>query len=199
MNDIKNITDKILADAQLFADEVRKNAQQHAEEIVSSYRAQADNAFRGAVEKAQRDADEAVSRAKSALQLKERNLILGAKCEILDEVFDKAAARIVNMPSDEYINLLIEWFKTAADDRDTVILLNERDLKAVGQRFFDEASRIFSEKFESRTLELSPVSVKIDGGFILKSGDIEINATVKAVLASLRKSRENDIFKLLFD
>lgn len=199
MNDIKNITDKILADAQLFADEVKENALKRAEQTVSSYRAQADSAFRDAVERAKREAADNVSRAESARRLKERNLLLAAKCEILDEVFEKAAERIINLPSDEYINLLIKCFKTAADDRDTVILLNGRDLKAVGQRFFAEASRIFSEKFKNRTLELSPVPVQIDGGFILKSGDIEINATVKSLLSSLRKSHENDIFKLLFD
>lgn len=199
MNDIKNITDKILSDAQLWADEALKNANEQAEEILNSYTQKADKMKEETLLKAQQDAEDAVAHAQGAQKLRERNAVLAAKCEILDEAFSAAANSLSQLSADDYTQLLIKLFKAAHVTQSCIICMNQKDLDTVANGFLKEAKKLLSQENPALTLELSDKPVKISGGFILKNGDIELNCSLESFLSMCREKHENNIFKLLFN
>ena len=198
MNDIKNLTDKIIADAEAYAKAISEDAAKQAEEIISSYRAKAQAIIDAEAEKATKASGEAESRNLSAQKLNERNAVLAVKAQTLDAVFEKASAHLLSLGKEEYIQLLLRFFKDSATSGDMLLCLNEKDLKAVGNDFYTMAKDYFEKEFSGSVLTLSDAPVQIDGGFILKSGDIEYNCSVSAYLASFREKHQNEIYKLLF-
>ena len=58
-------------------------------------------------------------------------------------------------------------------------MLSEKDLSRVPSDFEDKANVVATKK--GGTVELSKEAVNIDGGFILKYGNIEINSSIDAL------------------
>lgn len=199
MNDIKNLTDKIIADAEAYAKSVSDDAAKQAEEIISSYRQKAQAILDLEAEKAEKAAKEASSRNLSSQKLNERNAVLAVKAQALDLVFEKASAHLLSLAKDEYVQLLFRFFKDSATSGDMLLCLNENDLKTIGKDFYPMAKDYFEKKFPGSVLTLSDVPAQIDGGFILKNGDIEYNCSVSAYLADFREKHQNEIYKILFN
>ncbi|MBQ9922401.1 MAG: hypothetical protein IJO52_09445 [Clostridia bacterium] len=199
MNDIKNLTDKIIADANAYAAAMAEDAAKQADEIISSYRQKAQAILDSEAEKAEKAANEAISRNLSSQKLNERNAVLSVKAQILDDVFKKASGHLLALGKDEYTQLLLGFFKDSACKGNLALCLNEKDLKAVGNDFYAVAKEYFEKEFPGCTLTLSEVPVKIDGGFILKNGDIEYNCSVSGYLSALREKHQNEIYKILFN
>lgn len=199
MNDIRNITDKIISDAQILADAAEQLALAQAEEILRGYREKADRIRLDTQEKAKREAADALSRAESSHKMRERNILLEAKCRLLDEVFERAAAHFYGLESKKYTKLLMSFFDIAQTAHNSVLFMNKKDLKTVGNNFYTEAKKSFTKKNPGFTLTLSGTPVNIDGGFIIKNGDIELNCSISGFLSDFRQQHENDIFRLLLD
>ena len=199
MNDIKNLTDKIIADANAYAAAMAEDSAKQADEIISSYRQKAQAILDSEAEKAEKAANEAISRNLSSQKLNELNAVLSVKAQILDDVFKKASGHLLALGKDEYTQLLLGFFKDSACKGNLALCLNEKDLKAVGNDFYAVAKEYFEKEFPGCTLTLSEVPVKIDGGFILKNGDIEYNCSVSGYLSALREKHQNEIYKILFN
>ena len=199
MNDIKNLTDKIIADAEAFAKSVSEDASKQADEIISSYRQKAQEILASEAEKAEKAAAEATSRNLSSQKLSERNALLGIKAQALNSVFKKASSHLLSLDKKEYTELLLRFFKSSACKGDMLLCLNKKDLETVGNDFYTTAKSYFEKEFPGSSLTLSDTPVSIDGGFILKSGDIEYNCSVSAYLSSFREMHQNEIYKILFN
>ena len=199
MNDIKNLTDKILEDAAAFAEITAKDARKQADEIIESYRLKADALLNAETEKAEKSAAELISRNDSSSKLRERNALLGVKAQMLDEAFSGAAEHFRNLPSDKYIELLLRFFKEAMGPGNMTICMNKKDLETVGKDFLAAAKEIFSKEYPGFSLTLSDEPHQTDGGFILKKGDIELNCSVSESLSACRQRYQNEIYKILFN
>ncbi|MBE6688556.1 MAG: hypothetical protein E7588_04665 [Ruminococcaceae bacterium] len=199
MNDIKNITDRIISDAKAYADEVINSAKAQAEEILDEYKKKSDKLVTSEHLKAQHTAADMVSRTESAQKMLERNALLNAKCEIIDEVFERALKELTQLSAEKYTVLLTSIFEKADISESCVICMNQKDLGTVGNSFLEKAKEIMLGKYADSSVILSDVPAKISGGFIVKSGNIEYNCSLENCLADFRKSHENDILKLLFN
>lgn len=199
MNDIKNLTDKIIADANAHAAALAEDAAKQADEIISSYRQKAQAILESEAEKAEKAAQEAVSRNLSSQKLNERNAVLAVKAQILDSVFEKASGHLLSLEKEEYTQLLLGFFKASACRGDITLCLNEKDLITVGKDFYTLAKDYFEKEFPGCVMTLSETPVQIDGGFILKSGDIEYNCSVSGHLSALREKYQSEIYKILFN
>ena len=199
MNDIKNITDKIISDATAYAAANENIAVAKAEESIEACKAKADKIISDAEILAQKEADSAVMRAENSQKMSRRNKLLAAKGEVLVKVFEQAKIQICNAEPKAYLNFLLKLFSRTMTACDGVLMLNQNDLKSIGNDFYAEAKKLFEREHPDFNLTLSDTAADIDGGFILKNGDIEFNCSVSSVLNDFREKRENDIFKLLFD
>ena len=110
---LEKVTGKLLAEAEEDAAAVISAAEEKCRKI---------NEFNDAeIKKTADEARSAVdieranifSRARSAAGTETRNIILAAKCEILDAAFDEAKERICKLPGQDYESFIVSRIKDA--------------------------------------------------------------------------------------
>lgn len=221
MTGLDKITSKIISDAEAEADKTIRAAVAESEKIDKEYREKAKIARDDMITYAESEASNRISRIKSAMALEERNVILAAKSELIDEAFALAKKDISEMSGKKYIDFVSEILSSVmlgqskaveAELRDygdaeleTVdeyeVIFNESDREKYGREIVDAAKinitghngKPFADK-----LVLSEKTADIDGGFILAYGDVFVNCSVSMLLSNLRSSCEGIVYKTLF-
>lgn len=221
MTGLDKITSKIISDAEAEADKTIKAAVAESEKIDKEYREKAKIARDDMITYAESEASNRISRIKSSMALEERNVILAAKSELIDEAFALAKKDISEMSGKKYIDFVSEILSSVmlgqskaveAELRDYgdaelenvdkyEVIFNESDREKYGREIVDAAKinitghngKPFADK-----LVLSEKTADIDGGFILAYGDVFVNCSVSMLLSNLRSSCEGIVYKTLF-
>lgn len=220
MTGLSKITDRIMADAQADARAILAEADEEVKAIALRYQQQAAAIREKLDAAAEREAAGMVSRAKSGAAMAERNTVLDARSTLIDRAFERARNEIRNLPADKYLDLIITFLLSilkrmreeekinrelygeedapAAEHYD--VLLCESDLEKYRGTFMDAVRRRLIGNAElGEKLRLSSTPVDIDGGFILRCGDIEINASLSMLIAGVRATHEVRVSHILFD
>lgn len=131
----------------------------------------------------------------SAARLQRRRKLLEAKQEILARTLEQALERLYALPGEEYFNLLIKMAAACAERAEGELLLCERDLPRRPQDF---ARRLAQALPEGAALAVSDEPRPIDGGFILKYGEIEHNCSFRAIFDARREELTDRMRDILF-
>lgn len=180
----------ILKDAQDSADKIIEDAEKKAQEIRAGILDGADARCDKIIAEAKKQAETAVNNGNSAAALIKRDRILKEKSAMIDEVLQAAADRINGLDDEKYFKFLAE---TAESNRMTAggeVFLCERDLKRKTDKF--------KEELEKLGLTLCDSPVGIDGGFILKYGDIQMNCGIGALIREKREILTDKVNRILF-
>lgn len=215
MNSSEKITAKIISVAENEANEIISAAEKEAAEITEQYKKKAAAITKEAEAELFAEADSIRSRIKASSEKLSRNIMLDAKSERLDEAFEKALIKLITLPDAEYERMLsimlvstvkkqIEIEKRAIEqDKEEAeictsyeVLLCEKDQKRVGAALTREASAI--AKAEGKELSVSKKAASIDGGFVLRAGNIEINCSIGLIISQMRDELEGDVYRILF-
>lgn len=218
---LEKITDKIIADAAAEAERIRSDAKARCEQISAEYRDRAVKRREEMTEIIQREATSQVTRAKSSAEMQKRNLLLAAKSDLVDGVFRGAWDAMKGLSDEAYTALLagilsaalLEQLETerssmALNGEDAVeipekyeVLLNQNDRTRCGEALITSVCRKLAPKASKEALGrlvLSPKTVPIDGGVILRCGDVEINGSFELLFAQLRSELETEVSSALF-
>ncbi len=131
-----------------------------------------------------------LGRGEAAAILQRRKILLKEKQQIIQEIVEKARESILNLPDKEYFELILKMLNRYAKDGNCSILLSPRDKERVPQDFVEE--------LDKRSIRLSGVNERIDGGFILVYGDIEENCSFDALFAASKDTLQDKISALIF-
>lgn len=190
---------KILEEAQQQAQNNIERARQKAADISSMALNEAERKRREIIEKAHAEAAEREIRIISYAELEARNQRLKAKQEVIEEAFEKAVARLKELPSDQYINILADMIVRAVSTGDEEIILSKEDKNRIG----DNIVKVVNERLKASkikgNLRLAEETRDIQGGFIMRSGDIEINNSLEAIIRMRRDKLEAEVVKMLFE
>ena len=221
MRGLSKITDKILDEARAEAAERLAAADAESAKIYAEYKQRAEKEAIDAELAVKEEATQIIARAKSSEQNVRKNIIFKAQGDMIDRAFVSAKDELCELPDDQKLELLSGLMITAlaseyeaeqsradiygvdecegvryyevmlnAKDRDRVgnalIALFKR--KIVGKDFGDMPSRV----------SLSSQTVDIEGGLIIKVGDVEINCSIETIVSRLRPSLEAKVAKILF-
>lgn len=218
MTGLSKITDKILTEARLDAEEKLRAADEECRKIKAEYSARAEEYRKAADTAARREAEEIVSRARSGEAISARNTVLKVRGETVDRAFELAVDEILALPRDRYLELLISMLTSSLrikleDERvrrengddcedegipsECVVYLNERDLSLYGKDFMSAALPAAAQ-ITSNTVSLSDTPARINGGLILRYGSIEINCSLSSIIGQLRPSLEARVSHVLF-
>ncbi len=218
---LSKITDKILAEAQAQADAKMAEADAKCAEIGREYDQKAAQIRAQIDEQTKREAAEIVSRAKSSEAMLRRNTALEAESEMIDEAFEMARKEILNLSNERYLEMLLMLLSSAlrrqAEDEKLSrelygegedapqsdryeVILNLRDRERCGEALIKEIGVRMGKENKAMTekLALSEETAMIDGGLILRYGDIEINCSLKALFAQIRPELEAKVKGRLF-
>lgn len=190
MTSAEKILAGILADAKATAEQKKAAAKETAQSIIAEAEREA------AVLTAETDKEIARQTAliektgASGAALILRDASLSAKRELIEETLAEARESILSLPDAEYFELLCA-IAESSDCRKGEIYLSAKDISrdtAVLKRYLAENG-----------LTLSAQSADIDGGFILKNGDIEINASLDALIHEKHAELVDNINQILFN
>lgn len=227
MNGIEKITQQIAADTQAQVQETLSLAQAEAAGITASYQAQADALEKSLAEKGAQAAQQREARLASMAQMEARKLTLAAKQEMVSKAFDKALEDLLNLPDDQYVDLLVglilkgvrtgrEQVIFSAKDRSrfgkvAVTRANEALAKEAAPKLPEElaeskAGAMLEKVVQSATallsgnamLTLAEETRPMAGGLILRDEKVETNCSFEVLIHLQRDTLAAEVAKALF-
>ena len=198
MAGVERIKEKILDDARLQVKNIIEQAESEAADTIRSAQQEADSKKAVLLENAEKEAVELRKRLIAVAELEGRKSKLRVKQELIEEVFAKVLEKLNNMPKDQYESILIEMVVGAVQSGQEKIILSQRDKQRVSPEFTDKINKRLSERKINGNIALATETGNFNGGFILKSGDIEVNNSFEAIIKMQRDDLEVEVVKALF-
>lgn len=190
---IENIMGNILAEAQEESNQVLEKSRDKSLALVAEAKAKAEKLQEEFHDKARIEADLLKSRRTSVANLEVRKMRLGAKQAFVSKCFDIALEQLANLEKDAYL----EFMAGAIADIDTdsgELLLNPRDREAIGAELINRVN----STGKVGTLTLAEDTIDAKGGFILRKGSMEMNATLETMVNEIREAATPEVVKALF-
>ena len=226
MNGLEKITARIEQDSNAEIAAILQQADAEAEAIRRQYTDEAAAQAAKADGEAARAARERVERLESAAKMEARSLLLSAKQALVDRAFDQAAQQLLELPEEEYTELLAKLAAASAKTGREEVLLNSLDRAAVGPAVVARANQILAREVapalpeelkESKAgriidkvvtgasailqgtgmLSLSGETRDITGGLILRDGNVEVNCAFETQLRLLREEMSAQVAAVL--
>ncbi|MBE6555797.1 MAG: hypothetical protein E7663_06185 [Ruminococcaceae bacterium] len=219
MTGLDKIIERILKDAKDRAREILEAAQRECRTTAESYADRADKTRDAILERAEREGEALIARARSAAAMTRRSILLAARSAVIDEAFEGAKREIRATDYGKYRALLsalltsalLEEARAARESAalgdeltefDTYeVIFNAEDRELYGKAVLEDARRAAQRHIgEERAakLRLSEETADIDGGVILRYGDIEANCSLSMLMNEMRGELEQRVSALLF-
>ena len=219
MTGLSKITEKIISEANDRARVTVEQARKRCIEISNEY-AERNEARKTAIrEEAEKEASSLIAQSKSSVMTDKKNGLLRIKRALLDETFAAARAEIDGLSKEKKIEMIaslsagalfeiidsqnenLARYGEAPDCEEYELLLNKKDLDACGEAVYSLLCKRAEEKYGegiSKKVILSQKAVNIDGGAVIRCGDLENNASYSKLFAALRERLEYEIASYLF-
>lgn len=193
MNGIERITQLIQTEAQAEIDGILKKAQEDAAAIQARYQAQAETEAAELALKNQKAAEEREERLVSVAQMESRKIILATKQEMVEKAYELALEKLRSMPEDQCTAVLAELLVQASTDGKEEVIFSPEDRERIGKAAIERANTA-----SGKQLRLSPDTRSIQGGFILKNGNIEVNCTFDTLVRLQKTETAGTVARKLF-
>jgi len=190
---IDNILAKIIADASAYADGLISDANNEAERILAKAKSDAEAVMERAADEASKDAVTTRHRKQALAELEARKMRLAAKQQAVASAMDAAASHIANIEPEAYVAFLAGRIAESGL-REGQLLLNARDKEAVGNKLVQAANELIMDG----KISLSDQTIPAIGGFVLKTGSLEINSTIETMVGSVRDALTPEVVAVLF-
>ena len=194
MNGIEKITARIETDTKAEVNKILQEAQEKAGALRGDYQARAEAEAKAAAQSGQEAAQRQGERLESAAHMEAKKQLLFAKQACLDEAFARAQKKLNALPDEEYADLLARMAVKAAKTGREEILLSAKDHKRVGALVVSKANALL----QGSALTLSGETREMDGGLILRDGQVEVNCAFETQLRVLREDMTAEVAAILF-
>lgn len=222
MTGLSKITDKIIAEANKDSERVLAEADAECRRIAAECKQKAEKIKSEIDARAERDAAAIVTRARSTAAVEQRDLALSARSDLVDKAFESAKKELSYLPDDKYLEFLTSILASiltkqledekisrevyGEEDAPTVeayeVLLSKRDLDKHGKTLLESLRRRLIGKCDNDLLSkvrVCPTPVNIDGGLILRCGNVEINGSLSMLFRQARPAMEARVSRILFE
>ncbi len=200
MNGIEKITARIEEDGRQENDALLSQARAEAAEIAAKYQAQAKAEADEVLAQGRRTAEERARHLDSTAQMECRKAVLAAKQDVIEEAFQLAHKKLLELPSEQYVALLADLAAQASATGRDKLNFSPSHRTQVGKAVVMAANKQRAEKTGSEaSLTLSEETRPMDGGFILSDGAVEVNCTFDTLIRLQRGALAGEVAKALFD
>ncbi|MDP6613303.1 MAG: V-type ATP synthase subunit E family protein, partial [Candidatus Hydrothermarchaeota archaeon] len=194
------ITSRIEEDSEVEAQEILRDFQAKADEIIAKTKAQAKSIEDEIIQKGRHDAELINQRIIANAKLQAKKHGLDVKEEIIQNAFDEAEKRLEKITlSKEYQNILksiiAEGVESIGGD-DVEVVVRKEDVKLVNKAFLKELRKKLGVN-----ITLSEDSIKSLGGAIIRTrdGTIVVNNTFETRMRRMRDELRSKVAKILFE
>lgn len=191
MKGLDKIIGRIQAEAQAEVEAIRAEGAAKAAEISAAYAAQAEALRAAEAEKARQAADALLERGVRSDAMDKSKAILAAKQACIDEAFALAAKKLAELPREQYIDVLAAMALSAGMEEGE-ILFSDADRESIGAQVVEKANE------KGGRFTLGAETRPMEGGLILKRGDVELNCAFATQLRLLRQTMAADVAAILF-
>ena len=198
MAEANKIIERILADARQEAEAIRAQAQERAAGIISEGEREAQKTQEDILKKAEDDAAERHRRIVSMDALEGRKATLAAKETLLEEAFQRAHRGLEEMDTPSYQKVIRSLLLAAVQTGAEEVIIAPADKKRITAEFIRGINDEIRTQGRAGCLTLKIEDRPLQGGFILRSGGIDINNSFAALLKSVREELEPKAAAILF-
>lgn len=191
---VDDILNRIRADADEAGRGILAEAKREADAVLARAREKAEAERTRLRARAKQRSDEERNRIVTLAKLSARRDLLSEKQGLIDRVFDETRKSIIAMPADEYGRFIKGFLRRTVETGDEEVIVGEGE-RRIDQKLLDEVSR---ELGKPGGLKLSSERRTIDGGFILRRGKTETNCALDTILRDARERLETDVAGILF-
>lgn len=185
MNDGTIIIDKIISTAKAEADEIIANADKSADEIIKKAERTAAELTEKAKADAEAETEKIRSKEISSAKTEAKKLMLAEKQSIINDIINEAYGRLTHLSEEEYKKTVSAMLKDVPKEG-CEIILSAKDKPVLG------------DTVKNAGYVLSDESRDIDGGFIVKNGDIELNFSFSSILSVEQEEIRHMLAAILF-
>lgn len=196
MTGLEKMTNQILTQAKMTAEEKVRAANQQAQEILESAKAQAKKSTEDVSKRSQADIARQQDKNRSSIDMQKRLRVLAAKQEVIAEVLEDAYAKLTSMEDEEYFAMLLKILDKHVLAQEGEIFFSEKDRRKMPADFLDKVKEMARKKGGS--LAVSEEGRAVENGFILVYGGIEENCTLRAMFDAKKDELSDIIHRLLF-
>ena len=191
MTNDNKLLDYIVQSGLLQAKQIVEQAEKNAQSVISEARKKAEDDLAQIDKQTLLTAQNMKKAASSNASLISSNAVLKAKREEIDRTVKGVCEYILSLGDEEYFELLYSLAKRLGGGEGE-LFLNEKDLSRLPLDFEQRMKDAGIEASVNKAPE------NIVGGFILRSGAIEMNCAVDAVIEEMRSQLEDYINASLF-
>lgn len=188
---LEKIIKSIEEDSQKSAEERIKYAKSMANSILDETRKEITRESLRISDKAEKDAENIISRAKSLSENEMKKLILNAKSQIISEIINEANEKILSLKDEDYFDFILKIIESHLENQDGELVFSQKDLNRLSENFKEKIKSL--EKKHLIKLTISNKTRNITGGVIISYGDIEENCSID----TLFKNNKDEIFDTL--
>ncbi|MFQ5901361.1 MAG: V-type ATP synthase subunit E [Thermodesulfobacteriota bacterium] len=196
---IEAIQEKILQDAEKEAKRIKEEALREAEAILKKAEAEADTIKAKGMEEIKREVEEHKNRFLAMNSLESRKELLREKQRLIEEVFNSSISMIMDMKKEDFQGLIKGILLRAIEKGDEEVIFAPSTRSLLNDNFLVEVNAELKRKGNKGELTFSSQNSKPPSGFILKSGRMERNCSIEAIIAALKDDLEPDIAGVLFE
>lgn len=194
----EKIVEKILQDARDKAQEITSGAQAEAGKIVAEANKAAEGKKTVSLAAGDKEAALTKQRIVASAHMEAKKLLLQTKQDLLSAAFDSALEKIKNMDNTQFERLMTNLMIHLVETGDEVVIISEADKKRLSPEFLYYVNRTIAKEQVPCNVTMSDEVRDIPSGFILKRGDVEINATFEALLRQKKDALSAEVVKILF-
>jgi V/A-type H+-transporting ATPase subunit E len=195
---VQRLRDRIIKDAEEEARNIVAEGEAEAERIADEARGRAAEVTERARGRAESEAREHIRRQISIRELDARKAVLGEKGKLMDQAFEKAMESLRRKDVGGGYALTKSLLLKAIETGDEEIVLSPEDKKGINESFLAGLNKELKSKGLKGKVKVADDTRPMKGGFILRSGRKEINATFESMLAMMRDETELEISDALF-
>lgn len=187
MNDGRFIIDKIIADADDSVKKILNDAKENAEQIIAAAQEKAAKELAKSDKAVQEEKEKIFSKQVSGAEMDAKKAILAQKQELLAEVIDEAEKRLVSLDDEKYASVIGSMLENMDKSLGTEVIVSEKDKARL------------ADVISAKGFTLSERSADINGGIIIRNGDIEYNYSFGSIIAIEKEEIQQIAAKILFE
>ncbi len=188
-------SEKILAgiaeESKAQADKINSDAEKQAADIIAAAREEAESEAEKIKAEAEKKAELIINSGKSSAELLKRDTALKCRRGLIEKALITVADTVNAYSDKDYFDFLLTLIKKEKLNGKGEVYLSVKD------KARDTAS--FKSELEALGFTLSDNFADINGGFILKYGDIQINGELSALIHEKRDVLTDELNKALFN
>ena len=188
-------SEKILAgiaeESKAQAEKITAEAEKQAAEITAAAREEAESEAEKIRAEAEKKAELIINSGKSSAELLKRDTALNCRRGLIEKALITVADTVNAYSDKDYFDFLLTLIKKEKLNGKGEVYLSVKD------KARDIAA--FNSELSALDITLSDTFADINGGFILKYGDIQINGELSALIHEKRDVLTDELNKALFN